>query len=134
MTSLLNCTEVIPERHLCFQVTIHSFNPLAAASMSAPRQSSPLADGLEMPCPILQSLSDTSDCDAQLDAATPVSKMDPIQKESLEPEDEPCQPCSGPGSPEKPLKSQNPPFEHSEAVSDYMLKIREAIRKQGETP
>ncbi|EXJ75445.1 uncharacterized protein A1O5_02141 [Cladophialophora psammophila CBS 110553] len=103
--------------------------------MSAPRQSSPLSADLEIPCPILQSLSDKSDVKAQGAASDKVSRMDSIQEESPEPEDDPCQPClhtplaaGGKIQDDHTIQSGS-----SEAISEYVLKIREAIKLQGQT-
>ncbi|OQV05788.1 hypothetical protein CLAIMM_10461 [Cladophialophora immunda] len=103
--------------------------------MSAPRQSSPLSAGLEASCPILQSLRDTSDIKTQGAASDRVSRMDTIQEEeSTEPEDDFCLPCL-----HAPLAAVEATSEDStgridqvEAIPEYVLKIREAIRLQGQ--
>ncbi|OCT46980.1 hypothetical protein CLCR_02519 [Cladophialophora carrionii] len=100
--------------------------------MSAPRESSPLAAGLEVPCPILQSLPNTSVTNTQSAATTKVSKMTPIQEEPHEPDDEPCQPCSQAQPVDIVEQSHYPASGQSEAISKYVFIMREAIKKQGE--
>jgi hypothetical protein len=100
--------------------------------MSAPRQSSPLAADLEVPCPILQSLTDTSVTNTQSAASDKMSKLTPIQEESQEPEDETCQPCSQALLPEIEEQAHYPDSGQSETISKYVLVMREAIKKQGE--
>ncbi|OAP63121.1 hypothetical protein AYL99_02348 [Fonsecaea erecta] len=86
--------------------------------MSAPRHSSPLSADLQLPCPILQSLRDTSDIKTQGAASDKVSRMDTIQEESTEPKDG--------------TQDDNTSQTGSEAIPDYVLKIREAIKLQGQ--
>lgn len=57
--------------------------------------------------------------------------MGPIHEESVEPEDDPCQPCSQAPATIKEDFSQ-PQNEKSEAVPDYIEIIREGIMRQGE--
>ena len=97
--------------------------------MSAPRQSSPLAAGLEIPCPILESLSDTSEVISQ--PAAPV-KIAVFREEFPEPEDNPCQPCSETSRTDIKEDSVHPCSDGSEVISAYVAKMREGIKKQGE--
>lgn len=99
--------------------------------MNAPRKSSPLAVGLEIPCPVLQSLTDTSHPQTKSPALPKVSRMEPIHEENIEPEEDRCQPCSqASGTIEE--HSHQPQDEKSEATLDYIAIIREGIRRQGE--
>ena len=91
--------------------------------MSAPRQPSPLAVGLEIPCPILESLRDTS---------SKVTPMDPIHEDSAEPEDDPCLPCLQAHASAVEKEANTASSEQSKAISEYVSKMREAIQKQGE--
>ncbi|KIW65906.1 hypothetical protein PV04_08121 [Phialophora macrospora] len=100
--------------------------------MSAPKQSSPLAAGLEVPCPILQSLTDTSVTRAQSATSARVSKMTPIQEEPQEPDDDPCQQCSQALPPDIEEQSLYPDSGESEMILRYVLVMRDAIKTQGE--
>ncbi|KAH0832522.1 hypothetical protein AYO21_10664 [Fonsecaea monophora] len=101
--------------------------------MSAPRQSSPLSADVEIPCSIVAALRDTSDIKAQGAASDKVLRMDTIQEEWPEAEhDIHCLPCLHVAGGATQIDDGTSPVDQSAAVPEYVLKIREAIKLQGQ--
>src|ERR1700761_5975717 len=97
--------------------------------MSAPRQTSPIAMGLKLPCPILKSLTDTTE-------APPLSELSTTSEEMTTPEPEPeddyCQICPKPSQTDCQGESVRQVSAQPTIITDYVAQIRQGIAKQDE--